>query len=359
MEKIYKTKVYKTILYFGFGAIFIVVSALLFVYTQKVEVYKTAKLADSMNEAVRAENRAQIESLASLSLAISQNGVLAKAIEEGDREGAFAIVDKVLSSFEDYSSKERLRVQIHDKDMKVFMRSWDKNVYGVSLEGFRKGVLYVKNTKKAYASVELGKKLNFKAIAPIFFEGRYIGSLEVIKNFDDAVDTFKRHNAALLVLMDESHLKTAEWMVDYPRLNGYVLCHKNFDSKLVEKLKGYDINTLVGEKSAMLDGYFLSFEPLRDIDGKRIGFFVSAISEKNADIAIRSSDDSLSLLLPAPKEEILSGYKSRFSSADAEFRERYEKSEEKAAKAKKMSREELERAFVYGANSEIKTGEVR
>lgn len=359
MKKTHNIKNYKTLLYFGFAFAFTAVLALLFVYTQKVEVYKTAKLADSMNEAVRAENRGQIESLASLSLAIAQNGVLAKAIDENDRDGAYAIVDNVLSSFEDYSSKERLRVQIHDKDMKVFMRSWDKDVFGVSLEGFRKGVAYVKNTKKAYASVELGKKLNFKAIAPIFFEGRYIGSLEVIKSFDDAVDTFKRHNAALLVLMDESHLKTAEWMGDYPRLKGYVLCHKNFDQKLVERLKDYDINTLVGEKSARLDGYFLSFEPLRDIDGKRVGFFVLAISQKNADIAISSSDDSLSLLLPAAKEEILSGYKSRLSSTDSEFRDRCEKNEERALRAKKMSREELERAFVYGGDTQIKTGEVR
>jgi Double sensory domain of two-component sensor kinase len=208
--------------------------------------------------------------------------------------------------------------------LRVFIQSWDKSAYDTPLESFRKGLVLVKNTEKPFVSIELGKKLNIKAIVPITHGNEYVGSLEVIKNFDEIVEYFKSKDVSLFVLMDKKHLAVAEWMVDYPMLKEFVVCHRSFDNAVMEELKTQNIYAKAGYRTVQGENYFLAFEPLRDMDGQKLGFFVLAMPKADA-LKLSKTPDKLSFFTNYSKDEIESYYKQDVSSKESKSANKLER----------------------------------
>ncbi len=351
---------YKKIFFIFFIFLIISMGGMLLFFVDDIENHRSAKLSDTINDAVREEMDRQNKQTAALAIAIAGNETLASALKERDRAKATRVLDTITASFDGYKDGGKFWLQLHTPDLKVFMRSWDKSEYGAPLESFRKGLVYVRNTQMPFSSIELGKKLNIKSIAPIKLKGEYVGSLEVIKNFDEAVKNFSEKKISLLVLMDNKFLDVAEWMVDYPILGDFIVCHREYDEKLFAELKEDDLYLFIGRKKSFSKNYFLSIEPLRDLSGERLGFFVAAIPKDTA-TAMTKSDNDISLLLRASKEELSSAYKNRAMTASGESKEmkRLIDSEAKKEKLKNLTREELENILLYGEGNEIKRGEIR
>lgn len=343
-----------------FIAVLLCIGGALMFFVEDIETHRSAKLSDAMNDAVREEMDRQNNQAKSLAVAIASNEILAKALKERDRIKASEAIDGVLASFEGYGERGKFWLQLHTPNLEAFMRSWDRSDYGASLESFRKGLVYVRKTQAPFSSIELGKKLNFKAIAPMRLNGEYVGSLEVIKNFDEAVGSFKEKKISLLVLMDNKFLETAEWMSDYPILGDFILCHREFDKRLYEELKEEDIYFFIGRKKSFTKNYFVSTEPLRDLSGERLGFFVAAMPKDMARGYMREEGD-ISFLISVSKDELSVAYKNRAlkqSASNGEFEELSQK-EDREERVRGMSREELENMALYGDKKSLKIGEIR
>jgi len=278
-----------------------------FFYDAKSEEYQLGKLGDMLTGSLRGELKRQKDLSVSLALALANNEALSALIRSKDRQKAGFMLDNTMESFENYDWPSKFWIQIATPDFRVFLRSWDKSTYDDSLESIRKGLVIVKNSEKPFTSIELGKKLNIKAIVPIMHSNEYVGSLEVIKNFDEMVGFFKSKGVALFVLMDNKHLNIAEWMVDYPTLGEFVICHREYDKAVYEELRGENIYARAGYKTALGKNYFLAFEPLRDMDGQRLGFFVLAIPKDEA-IKLSRTPDKLSFFTNYSKDEIAGYY---------------------------------------------------
>jgi hypothetical protein len=333
---------------------------MLLFYVDDIEAHRVAKLSDTLNEAVREEMNRQNEQATALALAIAGNELLAKSLEQRNREKASYVMDTIMASFEGYNEGGKFWMQLHTPDLRVFVRSWDKSEYGTPLEGFRKGLVYVRKMQRPFSSIELGKKLNIKSIVPIKVGDNYVGSLEIIKNFDEAIKNFKDKKISLLVLMDNKFLDVAERMIDYPFLGDFVLCHREYDEVLYEELKGEDLYSFIGKRKSFTKNYFLSFEPLRDLSGERLGFFVTAIPKERALSLIESRDD-ISILFQASKEELSLAYKVRSKTvySGSEEIKKAQEVESKRARYKNLSREELENILIYGEENVTKRGEIR
>jgi len=351
---------YKKIFFIFFVFVIIGIAAMLFIFVEDIENYRSAKLSDAINDAVREEMDRQNKQATSLALAIAGNEILASSLEQRDRKKASQTVDAIMASFDKYGEGGKFWLQLHTPELKVFMRSWDKSEYGTPLEGFRKGLVYVRKTQMPFSSIELGKKLNIKSIVPVKLKGRYVGSLEIIKNFDEAVKNFADKKISLLVLMDNKFLDVAEWMVDYPILGDFVLCHREYDEKLFNELKEEDLYLFIGRKKSFSKNYFLSIEPMRDLSGERLGFFVAAIP-KDVATAMTDSGVDISFLFQASKEDLAIAYKNRALAlyGETEDMKKLAGKEAKKEKFKNMSKEELENMLLYGENDEIKKGEIR
>lgn len=351
---------YKKIFFTLFIFLIVGMGGMLLLFVENIENYRSAKISDTINDAVREEMDRQNKQNTALAIAIAGNETLASALKKRDRAQASRALDAIMASFAGYKDGSKFWLQLHTPDLKVFMRSWDKSEYGAPLESFRKGLVYVRKTQMPFSSIELGKKLNIKSIAPIKLNGEYVGSLEVIKNFDEAVKNFADKKISLLVLMDNKFLNVAEWMVDYPILGDFIVCHREYDEKLVNELKEDDLYLFIGRKKSFSKSYFVSIEPLRDLSGERLGFFVAAIPKKMASAMIKSDYD-ISLLFQASKEELSSVYNNRamMVSGDEKEMKRLIDMEAKKERLKSLTREELENIVLYGENYEIKRGKIR
>lgn len=349
---------YKKLFIALFVALIISIGLALIFFADSLDGYRSAKLSDVINDAVREEMDRQIQQTSSLSIALAGNESIAAALKNRDRKAALEAVDKIMSSFDTYDDNSKFWIQLHTPDLKVFMRSWNKEEFGAPLESFRKGLVYVKNSQKPFASIELGKKLNFKAIAPVSLGGEYVGSLEVIKNFDEAVKNFADKKISLLVLMDNKFMDIAEWMADYPILGDFIVCHREYDGKLFEELKNDDLYLFIGRKKTFSKSYFISTEPMRDLSGERLGFFVTAIPIELAKKMMKSGDD-ISFLFPVSKSELVDAYKNRDLVKSSLDIKRLNDIESKREILKNLSRDELEHMIIYGEKSEIKRGEIR
>ena len=148
----------------------VVISTLLYFlnkYNNIIEQNEIDIFVSNQVELVQQELTNQKNQALSLAILFSKNQNIIDNLEQDKPKELKKEILKLLEIIKTYSNQNNLQVQIHTKDLKVFVRSWEDKDSGLSLESFRKGLVKVKETKEPYVSNELGKRFNIKAIAPI------------------------------------------------------------------------------------------------------------------------------------------------------------------------------------------------
>ncbi|MFA6757392.1 MAG: cache domain-containing protein, partial [Sulfurospirillaceae bacterium] len=124
----------------------------------------------------------------SISLALSKSPMIKEAYISSNREMIFEKSDEYIKQSHELGE---IDLQFHTKDLKAWARSWDEDSYGMELSSFRKGLVHVKQSKEPYVSIELGKRLNIKAISPIIIKDEFLGSVEAIVGFESLEKSLK------------------------------------------------------------------------------------------------------------------------------------------------------------------------
>jgi len=217
------------------------------------------------------------QSALSLSILLANDRQLLESYRRGNRKAAFDLLQNKLDNISS-GQNVKYEVQIHDKKMRTYLRSWDYNITGVKLSAFRKGVVRVHDTHKPVTSIELGKRLNIKAIAPMFTAGEYIGSVEVITGFENITRVFNQRRIGFFVLLHRSFAPTAINLPNPHKVGEYLIANKlplplhvNRLQNLTlpdKSLRGY------GQKGNLMYGYFA----LTDISGRQLGYIINTIT---------------------------------------------------------------------------------
>ncbi len=191
-----------------------------------------SKNIEILNENLEFEKRYAL----SLSLMVSKNNTLKEALKANNRAVALKELELVIKEIEK-TTHTKVDIQIHTKDLKAFARSWDKsNYYGADLS-FRRGLKIVRKSKAPFVSIELGKRLNIKAISPIFDKDRYIGSIEVIMGFAGIKKRLKKFGLTILGLLDKKYINVAVDLINNPKIGNYYIVEKSYSKELFNLLK--------------------------------------------------------------------------------------------------------------------------
>lgn len=189
-----------------------------------------------------------------------------------------------MSNIENYTNENNIQLQVHTKDLKVFVRSWEDKDLGTSLETFRKGLLKVKNEKEPYVSLELGKRYNIKAISPIFDENNeYIGTIEVINDFKDLTKRLKFIGFEVLLLLEKKYLNIASYQKNNQFLYDYVVVQNEFDKKLYDNLlenKKYLTNEKLYYRE---NNRIITQIPLTNINSTNVGILILSFEKNERD----------------------------------------------------------------------------
>ncbi len=191
-----------------------------------------SKNIEILNENLEFEKRYAL----SLSLMVSKNNTLKEALKADNKDVALKELELVINEIEQ-TTHTKIDIQIHTKDLKAFARSWDRsNYYGADLS-FRRGLKIVKKSQAPFVSIELGKRLNIKAISPIFYKDRYIGSIEVIMGFAGIKKRLKKFGLTILGLLDKKYIDVAVDLKDNARVANYYVVEKSYPKELFNLLQ--------------------------------------------------------------------------------------------------------------------------
>ena len=208
----------------------------------------------------------------SVSLILSQNEALKEGYLKNDRKLLFETLQKEIPKIKHYLQIENLEVQLHTKDAKAYVRSWDFEDYGDDLSTFRKGISLLQQTKVPLVAIELGKRLNIKALCPIFDKNEFIGSLEIIISFDEVAQNLSAKKINFVILMDKELLEIGEWMKELQQIDGYVIVSNNCSTGCINSLMSNVSTPIMQQGFARFNGALFGFTPLFDIEAKQVGY---------------------------------------------------------------------------------------
>ncbi len=219
----------------------------------------------------------------SLSLLLSEDKSFLDAFYQHDRKKTFDIIDAKLSSLEKLQGFT-FEVQVHDQNLHTYLRSWDFSIKDIPLASFRKGLVLVKERKKPLVSIEVGKRLNIKAISPIVKDGLFQGSIEVIEGFEHLRKKLSEQGYVLFIILDKKYLCIATTMKKHSLLGGqFVLVNTNYDIRSYQSLKNAALDKLGSYGYFTQGGYAFGYFDIKNFRNDRLGYCVVAIQKGEQD----------------------------------------------------------------------------
>ena len=202
-------------------------------------------------------------------ISVANNQELVKALREHNRQKAINVLAKIGQEFKNNTDYKNVKLHLHTKDTKSFVRAWNIDKYGDDLSSFRPSLLKVKNEQHPFVVFEAGRTgLVLRAITPLFDQQHnFIGSLEFIQGVNSVAKSFAKSKAEFLFLMDISLLSVATKAVNNRGFGEYKISQKVVDKEFFNDAKNIDMKKLLKEGHYISKKYFYTYEPIENHAG--------------------------------------------------------------------------------------------
>jgi methyl-accepting chemotaxis protein len=211
-------------------------------------------------------------------LSIANDNTVKESLEIGDRQIALKHLQKLWKTMPSVTNNDKVKIHIHDKNIHSFIRNWKADKFGDDLSGFRHTVIKVNKDKVTLKTIEAGRSgLVLRGMAPITANtGEHLGSVEIIRGFDDVAKDLKKDNRELIVLMDKKLAKLGDLSDTSKSVDKYVLSVKKFNKDLFANLKTINFTELLTNGFIANDKYFITYKYIKDFSGNKIGLYIVA-----------------------------------------------------------------------------------
>ena len=265
----------------------------------KKDVYakETKVINDYIKDALKEKYSVGITS----ALLLSKDSILVDALVSQDRDMALKEAKKYMKSFKEGTKFKNIKIHIHNADITSFLRAWKPNKYGDDLSSFRNTIVHVKETKKPFAAIEVGKAgPTIRGLAPMFKNGKYVGSIEFMQGFNSVVkDAKKSISSSVLVLLSKKNEATATLFkkANQTRVANLLVAQKDttIDKRFVHELSGKTLKAL--KAGLITPNYFVRTVELKDFKNDVIGYVIIGkdihIVNKTLDISETSLEEQL------------------------------------------------------------------
>ncbi len=225
---------------------------------------------------------------------LARNNSVIQALLKNNRKTALNGLVTLSESFRENTTYKNIKIHVHDADVHSFLRVWKPKKYGDDLSGFRHTIVKVKSTKKPLVAIEIGRAgLVLRGVAPIVYEGKYLGSIEFMQGFNSTVKTLKKEDHDLIILLKNKFLSVATKLKNAPKLQDYTLAVKEnvINPDFFEDLKHVKIDKTDGFQ--ITDKYFVVSTPIKDFSGRVVGYALTGDKIQNVNSVILQSENSL------------------------------------------------------------------
>lgn len=271
------------------GGIFIFVSILiswliLNISQKKIEAEITTRSTSIKNQLFGNLSRVQ-EKHSILALTLSKATYLKEAYTMSNEDEARAFLRNNILPVETALKSEsalgnNLRIHFHKAPAKSFLRLWrpkNDGDGGDDLQAFRNTILKTYETQKLVGGLEVGKGgLVLRAIAPVFIDGQYKGSVESFVDLELVNKyTLFNNDENLMLFLNKESADIAWKLKDNPKINGFTLASTFQGDSITTAVKAEYIQKAINgqEFHTVNNGVAISVFPLADYSGKNIGVY--------------------------------------------------------------------------------------
>jgi len=223
-------------------------------------------------------------------VSIANDGMIQQALITNNREQAISALKNLSKKMKESTDFKNIKVHVHTKDNKSFVRAWKTSKFGDDLSSFRHSIVKVNQTQKEVNTFELGKAgLSIRSVVPIFSQNEHIGSLEFIQGLNSVAKIFNKEEKGFLLLMDKSLSTVKQFDKQKIYKDKYVVSQKFINQAFYSDANKVDLNKLFNEKVYITDSYLYTYEDIKDFRGKKIGIALLASPMKLVDIAVEDA----------------------------------------------------------------------
>ncbi|MEA3352313.1 MAG: methyl-accepting chemotaxis protein [Campylobacterota bacterium] len=241
----------------------------------KEGVYTSTK--ESLNKNIKDYVQAKKDVGISNAISIANDGRVRKTLRTNDRKWGILTLSRISKDMKENTPFKNIKVHIHTKDNRSYIRAWKPKKFGDDLSGFRASVVTVNKTVKPVNTMELGKAgLSLRSVVPIRDDdGTHIGSLEFIQGLNSVAKKFNKNKDAFLFLMD-LNLKSVDLFDKSKKFKNYLISQKFVDKDFLNDANTIDIDQLLKNGSLISEKYFYSFEYVKNFENKKLGLYLVA-----------------------------------------------------------------------------------
>jgi methyl-accepting chemotaxis protein len=243
------------------------------------ELQKLVKMKFGTKKDVGLSNAIGLSTKANLKLALANN----------DRALALKELQPIKGIYKKNTKFHNIKVHMHTKDIKSFVRAWKPNKFGDDLRGFRHTINEVASSHKPVVSFELGKAgLSLRAVVPIFDlndSSKYIGSLEFMQGLNSVAKWFDKQNEGFLLLMSASAKKTSTFKKD-KLFKGYIISQRFVNQDFISDANNIDMQKLLADKIYITSNYLYTYVDVKDFRGTKLGIAIVGRDIKEVNMAV-------------------------------------------------------------------------
>lgn len=235
-------------------------------------------------------------------ISIANDERITKALKDNERKYAIESLKDISKNMKENTSFHNIKIHLHTKDNKSFLRNWKQDKYGDDLSSFRSAVVAVNKTVKPIVTFEPGRAgLLLRAITPIVRNGHHYGSLEFIQGINSVVKIFDKENMGFLLLMDkevQNEIKTGKNFSFSKNkfFKNYIISQKFVNQSFLSDAQSIDMGVLLQNGYLLSSQYFYTFMPVKSFENKNLGIVLLA---KPLSVVNRAVDGAKNLIYMA------------------------------------------------------------
>jgi len=215
-----------------------------------------------------------------LAVMLANNPLIREYLHEGSRDNALNLVSRIIKNYAETTNYRGLKIQIHTAEGRSWLRSWDPESYGDDLL-FRPSIQKIMQEKKPFAnSTETGLVgFAIRGVAPIFFSGRYLGSLEVLQGVGSVSRDFEADGQTYIMLLNKNIAQDSPSIANNQKVGDYLLPNDQwFSPRTLDFARSLDLDQQslqAGQFSTQLNSqWFATQTPVVNMAGELIGVHI-------------------------------------------------------------------------------------
>ena len=208
-------------------------------------------------------------------ISMANNGRIKKTLLNKDRKWGIISLSTISKEMKENTPFKNVKVHIHTKDNKSYIKSWNFTSYGDDLSHKRKSIVQVNTSIKPITTMENGKNgLNLHSIVPIKDDnGIHLGSLEFIQGLNSIAKKFDSNKSAILSLISLD-INSQYTLDTTKKIKNFFVSQKYINQDFFIDSQSIDMSLLYKQGYLLTDKYFYTYQNIKDFQNKTLGIYL-------------------------------------------------------------------------------------